>query len=232
LEADRYLVTLTDESGVGFSRVEFIQPTGTSLEEFLEEADMGDVLDSYSDSLISGGVTALGGGTNRFVVDFEPGEWIAWGGTSAMQAPLIFEVTGEMPTDPAEPKAEATITIDEIEIGVTDGELTAGMQIVRIDNMGAQPRAIHWLQGPDGMTEGQIRVMETEEQEAIASGAEPEWSGLSFEDLAYLMLSGLQSPDVSAWLEVELEAGTYALFNLTYEDEPTEPLFVVVELAY
>lgn len=186
-----------------------------------EEAGMDAPPDFYYESQLAGGVAALAGGSARAVVDLGPGEWIAWGGNPfAQQAPIIFEVTGEMPADLAEPQAGATITMDEYEIVVSEGELAVGSQVVRIDNVGDQPHYIIVARGPDTMTDEQIRVVLEEEQAAFETGEEPEWSDLNpDEDLEFLLFTGTQSPGVTTWIELELDAGTYGLVCFVPDQE-------------
>jgi hypothetical protein len=196
-------------------------PVATPVDE---EAGMDAPPDFYYESQLAGGVAALAGDSGRAVVDLTPGEWIAWGGDPfAQQAPLVFEVTGEMPADLAEPEAGATITMDEYEIVVSDGELTTGTQVVRVENVGDQPHFIIVARGPETMTNEQIEVVLDEEQAAFETGEEPEWSDLNpDEDLEFVLFTGTQSTGVTTWLELELDAGMYVLVCFVQDQEDGE----------
>jgi hypothetical protein len=147
------------------------------------------------------------------VLDLTPGEWIAWTDDfSAPQAPVIFEVTGEMPAELPEPEAAATITMGEYVIEVTEGELTGGSQVVRIDNIGAQPHFIGWFQLPPGSTEEQIQTILDEEQQAMMTGTPAVYSDLDPEaDLMPVTFTATQSPSTSIWITVDLQAGTHGM---------------------
>jgi hypothetical protein len=161
----------------------------------------------------AGGTYSFTGGTTEVVLDLTPGEWIAWADDfEAPQEPFIFQVTGEMPTDLAEPESAATITMGEYVIEVTEGELTSGTQVVRIDNIGAQPHFIGWFQLPEGSTEAQIQTVLEEEQEGMMTGTPPAYSGLNPEtDLMPVTFTATQSSNTSIWITVDLQAGTHGL---------------------
>ena len=147
------------------------------------------------------------------VIDLTPGEWIGWADNpDAPQKPVFFRVTGEMPTDLVEPSSDATITMAEYVIEVSEGELTSGPQVVRIDNVGAQPHFIGWFQGPDDMTQEQIEVLLDEEMQGEMTGTPVAYSGLNpDEDFVPITFTATQSPNTSIWITVDLEAGTHGL---------------------
>lgn len=202
------------------------------------EGEMGGPPDFYYESLLAGGVAALAGESNQAVVDLTSGEWVAWGGDpGAQQAPVTFEVVGEMPADLPEPEADATITLDEYEVSLSDGELTAGSQVLRVDNIGEQPHFVLVLRGPDTMTLEQLDEVTTIEHEAYATGTEPEWGELNpEEDLEFLIFTGTQSPGTTIWVELDLEAGMHALVCFVPDREDGDPhayhgMYTVVEVA-
>ncbi len=162
------------------------------------------------DATWAGGIYAAPGATSQVVLDITPGEWIV--STQDDSEPIVFEATGEMPVDLPEPESNATITMGEYVIAVTDGELTAGSQTVRIDNSGAQPHFIGWVQGPDGLTEEQIEVVLGEEMEAEMTGTPPVYSDFNpEEDTTEVTFTGNQSTGTSTWITVNVEAGTHIL---------------------
>lgn len=166
------------------------------------------------EALFAGGAYALPGQTAQIVLDLPPGEWIAWADDpEAPQAPVIFEVTGEMPADLVEPDSGATITMGEYMIAVSEGQLTAGTQVVKIENNGAQPHFIVDFIVPEGTTEEQIATILDEEVQAEMSGTPVVYSGLNPEtDFAEgSLFTGSQSPGTTIWVPVTLEAGTHGL---------------------
>lgn len=235
IEAGRYLVTLaadenTEELGGG--GIAFLQATGLTGQEFLDfifgaedaeedaeatppedEEDFGALPEEIYGWHYAGGLYVAPGETIQFVVDLTPGEWIAWAADpEAPQEPVFFEATGEMPEDLPEPEAGATITMGEYVITVSDGELVAGDQIVRLENRGAQPHFLALFLGPDDLTEEQIALVLEEEMDALMAGEEPVYSDLNpEEDLFPLAFTGTQSGDTVMWFPLSLEAGTYGL---------------------
>jgi hypothetical protein len=242
LEAGRYLVTVTaaDDTGEFGGGVAFLQPAGMSGDEFITmlgelsgppdesgvgaaaatpieggaaSPEAGGVPPFLFESVMAGGAYAPPGASAQIVLDLPPGEWVAWADDpEAPQAPVAFAVTGEMPAELVEPESSATLTLGEYVIKVTAGELTAGPQVIRIDNMGAQPHFVIAAKGPDGMTEDQIQTILDEEMAAEMSGTPAAYSGINPEtDLDDAFFTGTQSTGTSTWVPVTLEAGTYVL---------------------
>jgi len=243
LEAGRYLVTITaaEDTGEFGGGVAFVQPSGMSAEEFLSmmgpppDETGGDLASPVSEegatpvegggeggppaalfeATYAGGTFAEASQPAEIVLDLPPGEWIAWGDDpEATQEPFVFEVTGEMSTDLTEPESNATLTMGEYVIQVTEGELAAGPQVLKIENIGAQPHFVFGSPGPDDLTAEQIGVALEEELAAGDSGTPPAYSDfnpdedLSFEEGFY---SATQSTGTTVWLPVNFEAGTYAM---------------------
>jgi hypothetical protein len=117
-----------------------------------------------------------------------------------------------MPTDLPEPEAAATIVMGEYVIEVAEGELTSGTQVIRIDNIGAQPHFIGWFQLPDGTTAEQIQVVLDEEMQAEMTGTPAAYSGLNpDEDMMPVTFTATQSTNTSMWITLDLAAGTHGL---------------------
>lgn len=235
VEAGRYLVSVTGPEDSEFGGgVGFVQPVGISAEEFLAAvsgpppgaaeaspegslaADAGEIgapPDFVYDAIFAGGIATLNGETSQVILDLTPGEWFVWGDDpEAPQEPVIFEVTGEMPSDLPVPETSATLIMGEYVIEVSEGELVAGPQVVKIDNIGAQPHFIDFEKGPDGVTEEQVQLVLDDVAQSMMSGAEPEWTDLNpEEDLEILLFTGTQSTGTSIWVPLELEAGTHIL---------------------
>lgn len=228
LDAGRYHVRFTvGEDVEGGSGFETIQPTGMTAAEFLAAAagpeDGGATPDTamaaspaaaapdpFQTATWAGGASAGPGQTAEVVFDLTPGEWIAvpQGGE-----PVVFEATGEMPADLPEPESAATLTMGEYIIEVTEGELTTGSYVVRIDNIGAQPHFIGWVQAPDGLTAEQVETVLAEEADAQMTGTPAAYSGVNpEEDFTDVTFTGNQSTGTSQWVYVQdIQAGTHLL---------------------
>lgn len=235
LEAGRYVLNVTASDELEFGGgLEFIQPGSMSAEEFMSvmvgqveadgaelatpdgtedaaspvsEEEMGAPPAVLWDSVYAGGVYAPSGSTAHAIVDLRPGEWVVFGGFDNPQQPFTIEVTGEFPADVAEPVSSATITLGEYSIQITEGELVAGRQLVRIDNTGAQP---HFVLA--GFTEVDVT------KDDISAVLESEMTGTpaavdfdpeaDFEDAFY---TGNLSTGSTMWMEVDLKPGNYIL---------------------
>lgn len=235
IPAGRYLVTIlaTDETANnGGAGVSFVQPAGMSGQEFLDVlGQMGSAGDSaatavtgtpeamdtpdqgapafFYQSKIAGGGYAAPGQTVQVVLDLTPGEWVAWGDDpSSPQQPVVFEATGEMPSDLPEPVADVTLTLAEYSITVSDGQFSAGPQVVRIDNVGAQPHFVFGAHGPSGMTDADVEAVLQADMTGTpaANGMNPE---TDFQDA---FGTGTQSMGTSLWVYVpDVQAGSMVL---------------------
>jgi hypothetical protein len=201
-----------DESGVGAAAATPIEGGAATPAE--EGGDAGGVPPFLFESAMAGGAYAPAGGSAQVVLDLPPGEWVAWADDpEAPQAPMAFAVTGEMPTDLAEPASTATLTMGEYVIEVTAGALTTGSQVIRIDNIGAQPHFVGWVQGPDGVTEAQIQAVLDAEMQAELTGTPPVYADFNpEEDVTDVTFTGTQSTGTSMWVQVDdVAAGTHIL---------------------
>ncbi|HWV24997.1 MAG TPA: hypothetical protein VNZ58_12470 [Thermomicrobiales bacterium] len=240
LPAGRYLLTATIADGLEYGSASIIgSPPGMSSEDFLaalagvgggppdaapegspvageedESFDMEVPLFLYM-APFPGGVGGPGGTVAQGILDLPPGEWILWGDDPAVgQVPVIFNVTGEMPSDLPEPDADVTITFIDFAISV-DGNLTAGDHLAHIQNHGAQPHFVVIMKGPDTMTNDDIATLV---QAMLApeggEGAKmPELPELPFNpdtDLIPVFQTVQQSIATNLWMPLSLDAGTYA----------------------
>lgn len=251
VEAGRYLVTLAaSEEATEGGTVSFVQPSGLSPEEFLAtlsgEAQSTPVATAEAspgaspvagaptasfDATWAGGTFAESGQTAQVVVDLTPGEWLVYG-EDLEGEPTVFEATGEMPADLPEPEAGATLLTDEYAIEVSEGELTAGQQIIKVENAGQQPHFISGDLGPDGLTTEQVAAVY--EGEAMGTPA-PEGFEPS-DDLNTVFYTATQSPGTVTWHVVDLEPGTYVLACFYPDAEDGLPhaahgMYTVVEVA-
>lgn len=220
LAAGRYLVTLsaTKDTGEFGAGVGFVQPVGLSADEFLKAVPrtvVGGPSSAIHGAIMAGGTRSRPGQPTRVVLDLRPGTWIAWGDDPhATQAPTVFEATGKMAADLPEPAADATVTLSEYAVAVSEGVLAAGRHVIRVTNTGAQPHYLMVAQGPDDMTDAQFATAMQEEMEAERAGREPVYSGLNPnvdipDEGGYFIAE--QTGGSSLWAEVDLVPGTYVL---------------------
>ncbi len=266
LEAGRYLVTVSAAEDTEFGGgVAFIQPAGITAEEFLSALSgppdetgvgapatpMGAVPEATPaaggemegpppfvfESTYAGGTFAMAGQTAEVLLDLTPGEWIAWADDpEAPQEPVVVEVTGEMPADLPEPASSATITMSEYDFTV-DGALTTGSQVVKVDNIGAQPHFMFVSKVPDGTTEEQVAVALDEEMQAEMTGTPPAYSDFNpDEDAVPVGSSGTQSTGTAQWISLDLEPGTHVLICFFPDISDGVPhaykgMYTIVEVA-
>jgi len=153
----------------------------------------------FYQSKIAGGSYSGPGQSNQVVLDLTPGEWVAWGDDpEAPQQPVVFEATGEMPTDLPEPATDVTLTLAEYSITVSDGQFSAGPQVVRIDNVGAQPHFIFATHAPEGITDADVEAVLQADMTGTpaANGMNPE---TDFQDV---FNTGTQSMGTTQWAYV------------------------------
>jgi hypothetical protein len=228
--AGRYLVNVTLGDGVDDGGVAFVRPpAGMSAAEFLAAVGIGQGTDAPEASpsadgaeegaegplptfvyqaTFAGGAYAESGPADAAVVDLTAGEWFAWGDDPTVpQLPVIFTVTGEFPTDVAEPVSDVSVTLLDFAVAV-EGNLVAGEHVVQVDNQGAQPHFLELTRVPDGTTDDDLTALIEAEM-----GGTPAADGLNPEtDLQFVAYTPSQSIGTRTWHTITLEAGTYAAF--------------------
>jgi hypothetical protein len=163
----------------------------------------------FYQSKIAGGAFSGPGQSTQIVLDLTPGEWVAWGDDpEAPQQPVVFEATGEMPTDLPEPAADVTLTMAEYSITVTEGQFSAGPQVVRVDNVGEQPHFVFGGHGPEGLTDADVEAI----LQADMTGT-PATNGIDPEtDFQDVFGTGTQSMGTTQWVYVpDVPAGPLLL---------------------
>lgn len=214
LEAGRYLLHVEGEGEPGpddfvIGAMLLRLPDGMTLDEAMAKAgenpDMPPAF--FYESVLAGGAGAVipaGQTSATSVIDLPPGNWIV-AGQALSRPPVPFTVTGEMPADLAEPESTATITLDEMSIEVSAGEIVAGDNALKIENVGAQPHFIEFMQVPDGTTRDNVEAAIQAEM-----GATPEAEPLDISQAMPVAYVGEQSSGTTVWTTVSLKAGTYA----------------------
>lgn len=211
IEAGRYLVKVTgpEPGEMGPTGVAFVQfPEGVTAESAFEEtqANQEEMPSWYLDTHFGGGVMLSQGTESWVVLDFTPGTWVVstlFGTTLGVE----FEVTGDLATDLADPKANVTLELLEMAIRVSDGEFVAGENVVTVVNNGAQIHFVDFGLVPDGTTREQVESL----MDSFMTGTPPAEDGLQEDDFVPLTYVVDISPGVSETLPLTLEAGTYFL---------------------
>jgi hypothetical protein len=191
-----------DESGVGAAAATPVE--GGAATPADEGGETGGVPPFLFESKMAGGSYAPAGESAQVVLDLTPGEWVAWGDDPASpQAPVAFEVTGEMPADLAEPESSATLTMGEYVIEVTEGEIVSGQQVLRVDNIGAQPHFISAGTTTKDVTEEDLMAVLNSEMTGTPAAVDfnPD---TDFQEAFY---SGTQSMGTSQWIVADIQPG-------------------------
>jgi len=188
----------------------------------------------FYQSKIAGGSYSGPGQSTQVILDLTPGEWVAWGdGPEAPQQPVVFEATGEMSADLPEPATDVTLTMAEYSITVTDGQFTAGPQVVRVDNVGAQPHFVFGGHGPEGLTDADVEAILQADMTGTpaAIGIDPE---TDFQDV---FGTGTQSMGTTQWVYVpDVPAGPLLLLCFFPDEGDGMPhalhgMYAIVEVA-
>lgn len=228
-----------DESGVGSAAA---TPIAGGAVEASPAAGGGEMMGPppfLFESTMAGGAYAPPGMSAQVVLDLTPGSWVAWGDDpAAPQPPIAFEVTGDMPAELTEPGSGATLTMSEYAIEVTEGELTTGSYVVRVDNIGAQPHFVGIVKVPDGLTADQLTTALDEEMQAQMSGTPPAYSDFNPEEEAEdVAFSGTQSTGTSQWIQLmDVQAGTHVMICFFPDISDGAPhafhgMYAIVEVA-
>ena len=215
IEAGRYLVIVHGQPSADdymFGTMFLQLPEGMTLDDAMAQAQEVESQDQapafYYDSNIAGGPAILatsGADTAYGVIELTPGDWLV-AGSQFMQPPVQMTVTGEMPSDLAEPETTATIELAEMSITVKEGSLAAGQNTVKVQNVGDQPHLIDISQLPDGTTEDQVAAtlgvfMGTPAPDGIETLEELELDSIA--------VSTDQSSGTTQWVSWDLQPGTY-----------------------
>lgn len=220
--AGRYLVKVTgpEMSDMGPSGFMIVQlPDGITPEQAYEDtmAAVDSVPEWFTDVHFGGGFALVQGTEGWAVLDLTPGQWYI-STPYFTTAPVGFEVTGEFPTDVAEPEANVALDMFEMDFKVTEGEFVAGENVVTLHNSGAQIHFIEMMKVPDGTTDEQVEGLFN----SFMTGT-PEPGALQQEDTTPAFFAPDQSPEVSQTLPITLEAGTYLLVCWVADPETGMP---------
>ncbi|HYI24534.1 MAG TPA: hypothetical protein VD767_03915 [Thermomicrobiales bacterium] len=147
-------------------------------------------------STYTGGAFAEAGDVTQAVLDLTPGQWLAAGGFEEPQPPVYFNVAGEMPDSLLEPSASATITMADYSFAIAAGQLTAGPQVIKVENAGSQPHHIYMGRSTVPLTDADL--------ETIAINPD--------EHLSHVVSIQTISAGNAVWLPITLSPGPHVLF--------------------
>lgn len=226
LEAGRYRITVKGQPGPDEM---LVGPMFGSLPEGLtpeilatQAAESPDGIPAaFYDITIPGSplIYAPSGATEAVgIVDFHAGNWFMAGYLLSRPA-MTFTVTGDLPTDLPEPETNATISVGEMVIELTDGALMVGRNLTKLENRGAQPHFVEFMKVPDGTTNDDITAL----MESMMTGT-PATDGLSFDQLAPAAFISDVSAGQTQWVTVDFaEEGAYVGLCFVADPETGAP---------
>jgi hypothetical protein len=232
-EAGRYLVSLTNNDDENpENNITFIQ-----LPEGMTAADLGaamapatpvegeeapiPALDALYDAYIAGGPSASAAGQSaQAIVDLLPGDYAVWNEDFENPVTAPLTVTGEMPADLLQPKADLTIREVNTEQGFDfelSGEPAAGAATIEVVNDADQPHHVVFIKSPVELSEEQVMQLLMLDPE---SGATPPPGLPSFEEFTFPHFVPVQSSGTTQWHAVNLEPGYYVA--VCFVEDPTK----------
>jgi hypothetical protein len=229
VEAGRYLVTLNNEGANPQMFAGLVQlPEGMTVEDLsyadevaagtpMPPMEMGpspeqlEAINWLYEAYIPGGMSTITPVANQAVLDLRAGDYGVWGEDpfSAMSAAALT-VTGDAEAEIAGPEPEAAVTIiEEGEGGVgysfrLEGELQAGLQIVKILNASDQPHFVEASQYPEPVTMDQVMAAFMFDP---STGATPTPDMIDFERITYAGWAGTQSTGTTQWVVMDFTPG-------------------------
>jgi hypothetical protein len=220
--AGRYQLTVIDDhpSERTPDGVMLIQlPGGMTLEEAMASAENAEDAPPpfFYESIMPGGADLGANGISMTVIDLIPGEWIV-AGYAMTTEPTTMTVTGEMPATLREPRANATVTVSDGAIELSDGAFRSGRNIVRIDSIGTRQNFVTIDRVPRGTATADVEATLRAGTQR-GSAARP----IATSDIVHITSSADQSGGTTMWLSIDLEPGTYTAFA----DVPNPDTFFV-----
>ncbi len=221
IPAGRYLVRFVNETENPEASGGFVLlPDGKNLDDLsaADELAAGTPVDPmaapppdedwlYETYIIAGG-SALG---PMSVVDLLPGNYGVWADDPVSPiAAASLTVTGDAATPEAASEPAASLTITEVGEGgqgwgfVTEGELSAGSQVVKVVNDSEQPHFIIMFQYPEPITLEQFTAAMMMDP---SSGATPPADMIDFSRMQTAGWVGAQSGGTTQWTTVTLDPG-------------------------
>jgi hypothetical protein len=252
IEGGRYLVVVEVAASEMFTGADLtlVQvPPGMTLEEMAaQDAEAGEGVAPawFYETAIAGGTFALPGTSSSFVTELTEGEWrvevfiesaegdqeaspVAIEATpAALEERVDFEPTMMTVTDAATAIVAVDVPVDQM-VEAVDFNFTipdsvaAGPQIWQVTNTGAQPHHVIVEKAPGPITEEQIAEVLALEFGMGETGATPSADLPSPDDFMPAGGLGVISSGQTAWIELNLDAGTYIAICFIPDQETGMP---------
>ncbi len=159
----------------------------------------------------------LPGQTSFAVVDLEAGPHLILHDSAVHLDVVATEAT---PAVTQNPPSDATVSL--FEMGYEFPEtLDAGRQVWEVENVGEEPHELLLIRSAVPATAEQIIALFSSESED--ENATPVGGGPSFADIDPVGGVGWLSPGATAWTEVDLQPGTYAMICFVFDSETGLP---------
>jgi hypothetical protein len=162
----------------------------------------------------------LPGESNRAVVDLTPGLYLVVDDFFQPFVVLPAEGNGGTPAAAVDPPADGTVSLFEYSFKLP-ATVAPGRQVWQVENAGREPHELLVAKAPAGTTAEQVVALLTSESDD--ENATPAGGGPSFGDLVPVGGMGQLSPGLSAWTEVNLEAGTYVALCFVFDPSTGMP---------
>jgi len=170
----------------------------------------------FLDAIFPGFVgETLPGQISRAVVDLAPGSYLVLD-----DAAVAFEVVGSdaTPIESQNPDTDGTVRLFEMGFEFPES-IEPGQQVWEVTNDGEVPHELLLVWSPQPVTPEQaIELFNSED-----SSATPVGGGPSLDDIFPVGGLGWLSPGMSAWTEVNIEAGTYIALCFVFDPETGMP---------
>lgn len=219
------LDNMTDQEG---SVDIFGPPVGTPMDEFVATAEASPepgAEEEFPEFLyrarITGGVIAMPGEQASVVVDLPPGDWAVAG--EGDQEPAFVTAT-EGGADQAEPDADVTVEMQEFAFAGLPEQLSPGPKTWKIENTGDQPHMMIVSHAPNGVTADEIVSYFSE---LGPEGTPAPDAPFQEEDFATVGGLEISSGGQTAWIDLDLEPGSYFIACYVPDPETGMPHFLM-----
>jgi len=198
------LLAVTNQSGVEAAATILAPPEGMDQAGFQATVEATpQTADEFPAFLyqarLPGGPVVPPGQVGYAVVEVAAGEWTILG--EGDQTPAFFTATEPSGAPSEEPDADLTIEMREFAFTGLPEAIPSGRQVWQIANTGEQPHMLMATAVPDGVSLDQILA-------SIDTAATPGARAIEFGETVGLEIA---SPGQTAWLEVNLQPGTYVV---------------------
>lgn len=213
----RFVVTNTTAGGDGTSAVVLGPGAGKTMADMQAAAATPSPPDAfppflYDASILGGPADPPAGESREALLTIPAGDWQVFNDGEHGSVPLTAAASGDSVTQ--EPMATADVVFGDFNFKGLDG-ITAGQQLWKITNGGAQPHMLVLIGVPQGTTLDQVMATLMSEQSGtpVSSAVDP--STVRFLSDGVLLLSAGQP----MWLPFMLAAGDYVA--LCFVTDPT-----------